>query len=63
MPTGLYLDTARLGLMPPRARRAHQDFGRLVACEGASAAVADLLRGGFDSWPRALRSRYPDLGD
>jgi selenocysteine lyase/cysteine desulfurase len=63
MPTGLYLDYARLGLMPPRASRAHQDFARLVGREGASAAVMDLLRGGFDNWPRGLRCRYPDLGD
>lgn len=63
MPTELYLDTARLGLMPPRARRAHHDFVRLVGREGASSAVIDLLRGGFDDWPRELRCRYPDLGD
>src|SRR5262245_28549699 len=63
MPTGLYLDAARLGLPPPRARRAHLDFVRLVGREGASAAVTDLLRGGFDGWPRELRRRYPDLGD
>ncbi len=63
MPTELYLDSARLGLMPPRARRAQHDFVRLVGREGASAAVTGLLRGGFDSWPRELRSRYPDLGD
>jgi hypothetical protein len=63
MPTGLYLDSARLGLMPPRAIRAHHDFVRLVGREGASAAVIDLLRGGFDGWPRDRRSRYPDLGD
>lgn len=63
MPTGLYLDSARLGLMPPRARRAHHEFVRLVAREGASAAVVDLLRGGFDGWPRGLRGRHPDLAD
>src|SRR4051794_14264293 len=63
MPTELYLDTARLGLMPPRARRAHHDFVRLVGREGASVAVSDLLREGFDSWPRDLRCRYPDLSD
>jgi hypothetical protein len=63
MPTGLYLDYARLGLMPPRASHAHHDFVRLVGHEGASAAVMDLLRGGFDDWPRGLRCRYPDLGD
>src|SRR3954451_20556243 len=63
MPTELYLDTARLGLMPPRARRAHHDFVRLVGREGASAAVVDLVRGGFDDWPRESRCRYPDLGD
>jgi selenocysteine lyase/cysteine desulfurase len=63
MPTGLYLDSARLGLMPPRARRAHHEFVRLVGREGASAAVIDFLRDGADSWPRAIRCRYPDLGD
>jgi hypothetical protein len=63
MPTVLYLDSARLGLPPPRARWAHHDFVRLVGREGASAAVIDLLQGGFDVWPRELRCRYPDLGD
>src|SRR5262245_58010702 len=63
MQTGLYLDAARLGLMPARARRASNDFLRLVGREGASAAVIDLLQAGFDGWPRHLRSRYPDLGD
>lgn len=63
MPSGLYLDSARLGLMPPRASRAHHDYVRLVGREGASVAVTDLLRGGFGSWPRGLRCRYPDLGD
>ena len=32
--------------MPLRARRAHHDFVRLAAREGASAAVVDLLQGG-----------------
>jgi hypothetical protein len=63
MPTGLYLDSARLGLMPPRASRALHDLVRLVGREGASSAVVDLLQGGFDGWPRTLRGRYPDLGD
>ena len=63
MPTELYLDTARLGLMPPRARRAHHDFVRLISREGASAAVVEFLRSGFDSWPAAFRRRHPDLGD
>jgi hypothetical protein len=63
MPTELYLDSARLGLMPPRARRAHHDFVRLISREGASAAVVEFLRGGFDSWPAAFRRRHPDLGD
>src|SRR5438874_5873737 len=63
MSVELYLDFARLGLMPPRARRAHHDFVRLVGREGASAAVIDLVRGGYDQWPREFRCRYPDLGD
>jgi selenocysteine lyase/cysteine desulfurase len=63
MPTGLFLDSARLGLMPTRASRALHDLVRLVGREGASSAVVDLLRGGFDGWPRTLRGRYPDLGD
>src|SRR5262245_27133802 len=63
MPTGLYLDSARLGLMPPRASRALHELVRLVGREGASSAVVDLLQGGFDGWPRTLRGRYPDLGD
>ncbi len=59
----LYLDSARLGLMPPRACRAHHDFVRLAAKEGASATVVDLLRGGFDCWSREFRRRYADLSD
>src|SRR4051794_26720612 len=63
MSVELYLDFARLGLMPPRARRAHHDFVRLAGREGASAAVAELVRDGFDGWPREFRRRYADLAD
>jgi hypothetical protein len=63
MPTELYLDTARLGRMVPRAQRSHQDFARLCGDEGGSAHVEDFLRRGPDAWPEPMRRRYPGLAD
>jgi hypothetical protein len=63
MPTALYLDTARLGRMVPRAQRSQRDFIRLCGDEGGSAHVEDFLRHGPDAWPDRLRRRYPGLAD
>jgi hypothetical protein len=61
MPTELYLDTARFGLMLPAAQRAHVDFARVCGDEGGSAHLDELLHGGSEAWPASLRRRYPGL--
>ncbi len=63
MATQLYLDTARHGLMSPRAQQANHDLARLFGTEGSSALFDDFLRLGCDAWPGALRARYPGLSD
>ena len=63
MPTLLYLDTARLGLMSERARQAHLDYLRLAGEEGCSLYFDRFLREGFSAWPRRLQSRYRHLSD
>ncbi len=62
-PTQLYLDTARLGRMSPRAGRAHADFARLAADEGGSLFFERFLRSGAEAWPESVRTRYPGLAD
>ena len=57
----LYLDTARLGQMSPRARSLHLHFVRLASEEAGSLHFDDFLRHGFESWPPHLRRRYPGL--
>ena len=59
----LYLDTARLGLMTPRARRASVDFARFSSELGCSLYLTDLLESGFAEWPSQLRKQYPGLED
>lgn len=59
----LYLDTARLGQMSPRARRAMCAFTRLVAEEPCSSRFDDFLERGFTAWPRPLQERYEALSD
>src|SRR5262249_42673422 len=61
MPTELYLDTARFGLMVPAARRASSDFARLCGAEGGSAHLDEFLRDGAKAWPVGMRARYPAL--
>ena len=63
MPTDLYLDTARFGLMVPAAQRAQVDFARVCGEEGGSAHIDELLRGGSEAWPARMRQRYPGLAD
>jgi selenocysteine lyase/cysteine desulfurase len=60
-PTQLYLDTARLGRMSPRARQAHLDFARLAGEEGGSLFVETFLRVGAADWPGETQGRYPGL--
>ena len=47
MPARLYLDTARLGRMSPRAQRAQIDFVRLAGEEGCTLYWERFLRDGF----------------
>ncbi|MBX9625664.1 MAG: hypothetical protein K2X82_17820 [Gemmataceae bacterium] len=61
MTDSLYLDTARLGLMSPGARRASHDLARLAGAEGGSPRFDRLLRHGAGAWPADLRRRYPGL--
>jgi hypothetical protein len=63
VPTLLYLDTARLGLMSERASNAHQAYVRLAGKEGASLYFDRFLRDGFRAWPRPLQRSYPQLSD
>ena len=63
MPKRLYLDTARLGLMTPRAQRAQLDFIRLAATEGGSMYFDRFLGRGFLAWPSRLQARYCGLRD
>jgi hypothetical protein len=61
MPRRLYLDTARLGLMSPRAQRAQQEFVRLAGIEGGSLYFDGFLRRGFEAWPSRVRKGYSGL--
>ncbi|MCA9199577.1 MAG: hypothetical protein KDA87_18670 [Planctomycetales bacterium] len=63
MPTRLYLDSARMGLLSERARLAHFDYVRLAATEGCSLYFSQLLEKGFSDWPENIRLSYPALED
>ena len=63
MPELLYLDTARLGLMSPRACRASVDFARFAGEYGATLYLTDFLKDGFSSLPSRLASSYSGLED
>ncbi|MEZ6131294.1 MAG: aminotransferase class V-fold PLP-dependent enzyme [Planctomycetaceae bacterium] len=63
MPELLYLDTARLGLMSPRACRASVDFARFAGEYGATLYLTDFLKDGFASLPSTIRDRYRGLED
>lgn len=57
----LYLDTARLGQMSPRACRAAVDFARFSSEHGCSLYLSQLLADGHGSWPGPLGRAYPGL--
>ena len=63
MPTRLYLDSARMGLLSERARLAHLDYARLAATEGCSLYFSQFLERGFQDWPAVVRQQYPALSD
>lgn len=60
-PTQLYLDTARLGRMSPRAQQAHLDFARLAGEEGGSLFFENFLRVGAGDWADETQASYPGL--
>lgn len=59
----LYLDTARLGQMSPRACRASVDFSRFAAEFGSDPYLTELLTNGFQSWPGWLQEQFAGLYD
>lgn len=59
----LYLDTARLGRMSPKACRASIEFARFASEHGCTLYLSELLQGGFNAWPSALQRQYPGLSD
>jgi len=61
VPTRLYLDTARLGLMSRSAQQIHIDFVRFVGEEAGSLYFDQLLEKGTEDWPGSLRRRFPAL--
>ncbi|REJ87056.1 MAG: aminotransferase class V-fold PLP-dependent enzyme [Planctomycetota bacterium] len=61
MPTRLYLDTARLGLIRPSAQQIQIDFIRFVAEEAGSMYFEQLLESGPEDWPKSLSDRFPTL--
>lgn len=61
MQDGLYLDTARLGKMSPRACNASIDLTRYASEHGCDPEFSKLLRHGFSAWPEHLQCRYPGL--
>ena len=61
MPTRLYLDTARLGLMSRGAQQIYIDFIRFAGEEGGSLYLDRFLRTGIRGWPQSLQRRFPAL--
>ncbi|MCA9064171.1 MAG: hypothetical protein KDA96_13970, partial [Planctomycetaceae bacterium] len=59
----LYLDTARLGQMSPRACRASVDFARFASEQGCSLYFSKFLSAGSSAWPESFNHRYPGLSD
>ena len=61
MPTTLYLDTARLGRISPKAQQTHLEFVRLAAEEPSSLYFEEFLHSGFSAWPNRYQRRFPAL--
>ena len=59
----LYLDTARLGRMSPRACRASIDFARLACEHGSTLYSDDFLRFGSQCLSDSQLGSYPGLDD
>lgn len=62
MARSLYLDTARLGRMTPRAQQANVEFTRFAAEEVCPPYFEDFLRHGADACPNGFREQFPALG-
>lgn len=60
-PVGLYLDTARLGLMTPSAQHAVTDFARFTGEVGLMLYGEKFLFEGIESLPRHIRDHFPNL--
>jgi hypothetical protein len=63
MATTLYLDTARLGRMSPRAQAASAALLKLATDVGCSVQFEDLLYRGFQAWDPALQQSYRGLSN
>jgi len=63
MATTLYLDTARLGKMSPRAQAANMAFTSLAGEVGCSVRFDELLYRGFSAWDACLQKRFRGLSD
>lgn len=61
MTDSLYFDTARLGQITPRARKALCELFRYGGDRGSTRDFDDLLLGGFQTWPSHLQENYPGL--
>lgn len=61
MPSTLYLDAARMGLMAPSAQWALHDFVRLAGEEGCTLYFEQFFQVGFSAWPADLQKRFPGL--
>jgi hypothetical protein len=59
--TQLYLDTARIGRMSPRAQQANLDFARLAGDEGGSLFFENFLRYGAGDWTGEMQAAYPAI--
>jgi hypothetical protein len=63
METNLYLDTARLGRMSPRAQASSVAYAALVGEVGCSVQFENLLYRGFNTWDSSFQKRYRGLSD
>ena len=63
MDSMLYLDTARLGKMTPRAQALHSDFSSFAGEVGASIHFTDFLWHGQNACPQTLADRFPAFSD
>ena len=63
MSPSIYLDTARLGQMCPKAQAADRDFARLASEEGCSLYYERFLRFGYNILSRVCHRRFDGISD